>query len=108
MNNDLLPIKPIPLLYNYRNPKKVVITREVYFINSEAYKFYINTWVITYNPERNLVSYYPNIGISISLINRYILDTYYPNIPRQISKDIINLSSIGDSLAIILFIYIPI
>jgi hypothetical protein len=58
------------------------MTREVYFVNSEAYKFYINTRIITYDSEGNLVSYYPDTSTSIYLINRYIIDTHYPNIPR--------------------------
>jgi hypothetical protein len=84
------------------------MTREVYFVNSKAHKFYTNTRTITYDPEGNPVSYYPNTSTSICLINRYTIDTYYPDIPRQISKDIVNLSSIGDGLATISFTHIPI
>jgi hypothetical protein len=84
------------------------MTREVYFVNSEAHKFYMNIRIITYDLEGNLVSYYPDIGTSIYLINRHIIDTHYPNIPRQMSKDIINLLGVSDGLAITLFARIPV
>jgi hypothetical protein len=58
------------------------MTREVYFVNSKAYKFYINIRIITYNSEGNLVSYYPNTSTSICFINYYIIDTHYLNILR--------------------------
>jgi hypothetical protein len=75
------PIKPIPQPYNQRNPKKIEMTGEVYFINGKAHKFYMNIQATTYNPEGDPVSYYSDTSTGICLINRYIIDTHFPNIP---------------------------
>jgi hypothetical protein len=102
------PTKPTPQPRDRRNPKKVVRTGEVYFINGEAHKFYTNTRATTYDPEGDPVSCCPDTGAGICLINRHVIDTHFPNIPRQISKDIVNLSGVGDGPATTLFAHIPV
>jgi hypothetical protein len=56
------------------------MTGEVYFINGEAHKFYTNTRAITYDPEGDPVSCYPDTSAGICLINRHVIDTHFPNI----------------------------